>query len=407
VPSFEDVGGVPSVADFILRAIARRPEFEARVISLATSAQDPCSRLVSDARTWFRGVRTRSGQCRGQAFVHVGAELGEFEFQRLAPRAALERELRDCDLIQVVAGVPSWACQVLGLGKPVLLQVATLTQVERRARLLEDSGLKAIWRALMTKATARLDEIALRSVHVVMVENPWMQRYAETASEGRGSRIIYAPPGVDTAVFNAPQIKPVGRGRYILAVGRFSDPRKNPGLLLDAYGRLCRRIKDPPNLVLAGPDDPGGAFWAQAEALGITSRISAHVWPTPDALVTLFRNADCFALTSDEEGFGVVVIEAMACEAPVVATRCGGPDGIITDGVDGFLVDRDDAEGMADRLAWLAVNPERAREMGRKARLTVERRYADEVAGDVFLEAYDRVLKELTALQRSAGTVAA
>jgi glycosyltransferase involved in cell wall biosynthesis len=45
-----------------------------------------------------------------------------------------------------------------------------------------------------------------------------------------------------------------------------------------------------------------------------------------------------FALSSDEEGLGIVILEAMACAIPVVATKCGGPDGIITDGKDGYLI---------------------------------------------------------------------
>jgi glycosyltransferase involved in cell wall biosynthesis len=391
-PSFEDVGGVPSVADFILRTIARRHDFDVRVVSLATSAEDPCSLLVSDPRSWMSGVRSRRGHCRGADFTHVGARFGEFEFQRLAPRASLARELAGCDLIQVVAGVPAWACPVLGLGKPVLLQVATLTKVERQARARATSGPKAVWRSVMTEAAARLDQIALRSVDVVMVENPWMQRYAEGASPTERTQVIYAPPGIDAEVFRPAGRKPTGEGRYILAVGRFSDERKNPGLLLEAYSRLCQQAPAAPGLVLAGPDDPGKAFWDRAGALGVRSRITAHVWPMQDELVELFRNADCLALSSDEEGFGVVVIEAMACEAPVVSTRCGGPDGIITDEVDGFLVARDDPQAMADRLAWISGHPTDAREMGRRARATVERRYADHVAGDVFLAAYDRLL---------------
>ena len=73
VPSFEDTGGVPTVAEFILRAISRRPDFQARVISLATSARDDCSLLIARPSTWGRGVVTRSGHCHGHDFVHVGA----------------------------------------------------------------------------------------------------------------------------------------------------------------------------------------------------------------------------------------------------------------------------------------------------------------------------------------------
>lgn len=393
VPSFEDVGGVPTVAAFVLRTIARRSDFDVRVISLATSSRDPCSLLLSDPRTWLRGCATRRGRCHGWDFTHVGARFGEFEFQRLGRRPALDRLLEGCDLIQVVAGAPSWACTALDLGKPVVLQVATLTAVERRMRAREAGGLKALWRAAMTRITARLDEHALRRVDAVLVENPWMQAHAEAASKGVKTRVAYGPPGVDAELFrparpgDAPPTEP-----YILAVGRFADVRKNPMLLLEAYARVAAGLKDAPALIMAGTAGPGPEFWARAAELGIRERIRFETGPTIETLAGLFRNATALAVPSDEEGFGIVVIEAMAAGVPVVSTRCGGPDGIITDGVDGWLVDRDDAAAMAERLQAVIADPDAACEMGRRARATVEARYALDVAGDVYLRVYDELL---------------
>ena len=64
----------------------------------------------------------------------------------------------------------------------------------------------------------------------------------------------------------------------------------------------------------------------------------------------MYQRAAVFALPSDDEGLGIVILEAMACGVPVVATRCGGPEDIITDGTDGFLVPRYDAGALASRL---------------------------------------------------------
>ena len=154
VPALADMGGVPTVALFIARAIARRPDLEVRFISLSMSSRDECSVMVSRPSTWAGGVKTRHGVFEGYSFSHVGAMFGELEPQRLSPRRALARALEGCDIIQVVAGTPSWACPVLGLGKPVALQVATLTRVERRAMAGADKGLVAIWRRWMTAIVA-------------------------------------------------------------------------------------------------------------------------------------------------------------------------------------------------------------------------------------------------------------
>jgi glycosyltransferase involved in cell wall biosynthesis len=108
-------------------------------------------------------------------------------------------------------------------------------------------------------------------------------------------------------------------------------------------------------------------------------------------VVALYQAASAFALPSDEEGFGVVLLEAMACGAPVVSTRSGGPDGIITDGEDGYLVPLDDAAGLSSRLARVLKDATLNIEMGRKARQAIERRYDERVAGEVFVEMWDRM----------------
>jgi glycosyltransferase involved in cell wall biosynthesis len=109
-------------------------------------------------------------------------------------------------------------------------------------------------------------------------------------------------------------------------------------------------------------------------------------------LAGLYQRASVFALPSDEEGLGVVLLEAMACGVPVVSTRSGGPDGIITDGKDGYLVALDDAAEMAARLARLLQDPGLNRSIGKAARRTIEARYAEKVADAAFLEVWDRLL---------------
>jgi D-inositol-3-phosphate glycosyltransferase len=406
VPALDQTGGVSSVAAFLSRTIRRHSTFDIRFFSLAASASDPCNVLLHRPATWFSGVQTRVGTFHGEPFVHIGASLGEFEFRRLAPGRKLHRLLADCDLVQVVSGAPAFVLPVVGCGKPVVLQVATLTSAERVMRDRDPSSLVDHWRRLMTRITVRYDEVGLRAVNAVMVENPWMLDYAQKAAAGSKIIVKYAPPGVDTETF-CPALSRCNNDEraYVLAVGRFCDPRKNPNLLLDTFARLQTLLRDPPRLVIAGSSDPGPLFWARVAALGLEDRIALSLQPSVEALADLYRNALCLALTSDEEGFGMVVIEAMASGTPVVATRCGGPDGIITEGKDGFLVDKGDAEAFARRVALLASNASLNQEMGRKARLTVEERYSEQVAGRAFLEIYEFLLSDRVS-RRAHGTSA-
>ena len=81
-----------------------------------------------------------------------------------------------------------------------------------------------------------------------------------------------------------------------------------------------------------------------------------------------YSGLDVFVLPSIQpEPFGLVVIEAMEYCIPVIATNHGGPTEIISDGIDGYLVDYNNANEMAERICELVKDSDKCREMGRKA----------------------------------------
>ena len=81
-----------------------------------------------------------------------------------------------------------------------------------------------------------------------------------------------------------------------------------------------------------------------------------------------YPDASIFVLSSTNEGFGLVIIEAESAGVPVVAFACPcGPRDLITDGENGYLARDGDIEGLADRIIDLIEHPEKRKEMGRKA----------------------------------------
>lgn len=392
VPSLEHGGGVPSVAEFICQAIEKAKTYEYQLISLAMSARNDISVNLTEVGSWQRGVCVRNGIWRGRPFIRVGSFISELEFQRYRPRPRLAEILADCDLIQVICGSPAWANAVIGLGKPVSLQVATRARVERRMRDERPRTAAAWWRRAMTEITDLLDDRALRLVDAIQLENLWMLDYARQINrQNNNIDIRYAPPGIDAQIFHPQVEREIADPPYILCIGRLDDPRKNIGLLLDAFCRLPASLAHV-HLVTAGSGSPPPAYWARVASLGLQNRVRHVARPEINELVRLYQQATVFALSSDEEGLGLVILEAMACGIPVVATRCGGPDGIITDGQDGFLVPLDDASALAERLTQLCLDTTLNRKLGYQARTTVEARYAEEVAGKAFLDTWERLL---------------
>jgi len=166
-------------------------------------------------------------------------------------------------------------------------------------------------------------------------------------------RLSLAPPpfDVDPTVFK------------VVHAGRFHT-QKNQELLLRAFAGLSGLEAE---LWMLGKGELGEALREQAEKLGIADRVR---WcgflknPYP-----LFRNADCFVLSSDWEGMPNTLIEAMLCGTAAVSTRCDyGPAEIVRDGENGLLVPVGDISAMTAALRTLAVDPELRRRMAEQGR---------------------------------------
>lgn len=115
-----------------------------------------------------------------------------------------------------------------------------------------------------------------------------------------------------------------------------------------------------------------------------------HVRPIDRAqLIRLYQDASVFCFPSIDDGFGMVVLEAMAAGLPVIVTEHVGARDLITDGVEGFVVPIRDPDAIAEKLQFFYEHPEAVREMGRNARSLAER-FTWSRYGDAMIRAYER-----------------
>ena len=112
-----------------------------------------------------------------------------------------------------------------------------------------------------------------------------------------------------------------------------------------------------------------------------------------DRIYEALAQADLFLLPSELESFGLAALEAMACEVPVIATNVGGVPEVVTHGEDGYLVPVGDVAAAAKHAVELLAAPERAREMGKKARVNARRRYCSNDVIPRYEAYYRRVLE--------------
>jgi glycosyltransferase involved in cell wall biosynthesis len=153
----------------------------------------------------------------------------------------------------------------------------------------------------------------------------------------------------------------------VLCLGRLVE-RKGHRFLLEA----CQSLEGA-RLTIAGDGPERGALEQLAEAGGIDDCVEFTGVVGQDEALRLYREADLFCLPSLAEGLPTVLIEAMACAVPVIATRIDGVPELIADGEDGLLCEPGDPASLAAALARLTGDAGERRRLGIAGRAKVER----------------------------------
>ncbi|MEH3100943.1 glycosyltransferase [Sphingomonas adhaesiva] len=206
---------------------------------------------------------------------------------------------------------------------------------------------------------------------------PFARRLATAALHRHAVAIAVPTPAIAQAIRHArvavipnpvladapAPLPPAKYGRRLVAAGRLV-PAKGFDTLIDAMALV-----------------PGATLTIHGDGplrRDLARRIADRQAPVTLAghtahLAPALADADLFVSSSRREGFGNVLIEAMAQGTPVLATRAGGPETFIDDGVNGFLADPDDAAALAARIAALLADAPRRHAVRAAARVTAAR----------------------------------
>ncbi len=180
-----------------------------------------------------------------------------------------------------------------------------------------------------------------------------------------------------------------GAAPVVGTVGRLV-PVKDQATLVDAVAEL-RRQGRAVTLVIAGDGPERAALQARALAKDVPLTLLGYRPDVEQVLTAL----DVFVLSSVSEGLSNTILEAMAAGRPVVATRVGGAEEMIDDGVTGVLVPPSDAQALAAGLTTVLASPDAGAAMGAAARRRVEAEFT--LAG--MMHRYDALYTEAAALK--------
>lgn len=197
---------------------------------------------------------------------------------------------------------------------------------------------------------------------VVTIPNP-LSYYPET---------IYKKSTIENTIICVARLQTVKRlDRLIEAFSLISD--KYPDWHIEIYGDGKEK----------------NTLFDLIEDRGLLGRI--FIYPPTMDIYKKYMESEFVVLSSDSEGFSLVLIEAMSCGVPVVSVSCPfGPSEIVENGVTGLLA-KMEASDLAEKMEWMIVHDKERHEMGKQSRI-VAKRYQKDVVMKEWEKAYQSVL---------------
>jgi glycosyltransferase involved in cell wall biosynthesis len=271
---------------------------------------------------------------------------------------------------------------------PVLVTVHTPMKSDSEAISINTP--LALLVKLQTPFSIRLERgIFSQADHIVVVSH-------SVARELESYGINLAPGsvlgnGVDTRIFNSRNYSRDASQPYILTVCRLG-PRKGLEDLLKCASLVVREYPDI-RFYIAGEGPYAGKISKTIQSLNLTDNVFllGHINDRRQ-LAELYQEATAVVHPAHYEGLPTVLLEAMACARPVVATAISGALDVVEDGVNGLLVPPHAPDQLAQAIFRLLKNPELGQQIGIAARQTIEARYSWQVVAQDYITQYQQLV---------------
>jgi glycosyltransferase involved in cell wall biosynthesis len=249
--------------------------------------------------------------------------------------------------------------------KPYGCWISTSLADESRSRLPGLDGRRRLAHRTSAPGLRRLERATLRDARVRWTISAASRDALAAAAGLPPSEIRVVPIPTDSQRFT-----PLPDDEWdsaldaprLIFVGRADDPRKNVGLLLDAFARIRPSLPKATLTLVGSP--PAAQLPAGVDSRGPVASVADEL-----------RRASLLVLPSLQEGFGIVVAEALASGVPVLVTPCGGPEQLVRESEGGEVTTSFDADELAERALALLGDPDRLRRMRRTGREYVEREH--------------------------------
>lgn len=178
--------------------------------------------------------------------------------------------------------------------------------------------------------------------------------------------------------------------KKIIAVGRLHG-QKGYDLLIKSWSKIAKHFPEW-SINIFGDGTERQVYIDMIREYGLEDSIFIH--PSSSDIFKEYHDSEFLVLSSRAEGWGLVLVENMSCGRPCVSYNCeSGPAEIITDGVDGLLIEPEDIDALANGIERMITHPEERKSMGYAARESSKRFYISNIMNK-WQSLFDRLYKE-------------
>ena len=242
--------------------------------------------------------------------------------------------------------------------------------------------------------------LARRTAYTTVLNPTVREIFAENGVER--DRLVHIPNGVDVEKFEGISDADCDRvrkeyglsNRPVVFFAGTVMPRKGVVELVEAAAEVVATGHDDVLFVIAGETDLDEEYMNRVQSIissaGIEDNVTFTGYLTDSDLLPMYRTSSLFVLPSFEEGFGMVISEAMAAGTPPIASRISGIDQQIDDGNTGLMFEPGDVGELRNALLALLNDPERRKMMGKRSKDRAQQ-FSWESITDQYVDVYERL----------------
>ncbi|MFW6110118.1 MAG: glycosyltransferase family 4 protein [Patescibacteria group bacterium] len=364
-------GGAATACQNLLKEFANRPDLE---IDLITSSPDKHHQDTLNGNITVYRLDIGKGAKNGQYQKYK--DLMRYSWKSFLFAKKLQRK-KDYDLVHAWFGIPAGFVAMF-LGKPYLVAL----------RGMDVPGFSNRFRKLNNCVFCHLDQLIWGRASAVTANSKGLKKLALKTRPKQDIKVIHN--GVDTQTF-VPAPKHTKDGTFrILSTSRLTS-RKGISYLIEGFAAFHKKAPNS-KLILAGSGNKKNELFITAKKLGLNSHVKFAGSVPHEDIHERYQNADVFVLPSLNEGMSNSLLEAMACQLPVIATNTGGTAELV-DESNGIIVEKRSSKEIAQALSTLYENKEQLKKMGKASRAKAEKLGWEKIA-EQYLQLYREIDKK-------------